>query len=265
MRRFLRAYSCGDEVLARERLRAWYRTELGRRLLADEQVVLESVLPGLFGYHLLQVGAPWEDDLLSSSRIRHRMVVEGLTNDSSAPGTFRADPWALPIASGSLDVLVLPHTLEFQRDPHQVLREAERTLIPEGHVVILCFNPGSLWGLRRLFRGWRHPPPWCGHFLTLTRVKDWLALLGFDTVLARGYFFRPPIHHPGVMERLQFLENTGRRWWPLLGAGYLCVAKKRVVAMTPLRPRWRRRLAGRLEPTLNGHGRRLHERTRGSR
>lgn len=41
------------------------------------------------------------------------------------------------------------------------------------------------------------------------------------------------------MDRLHFLDPAGDRWWPMAGAVYLLVAKKRVVGMTPLRPEWR--------------------------
>lgn len=258
-RRLLGAYRCGEPVRARRQLRAWYRYGLGQQLAETERNMLASVLPNLFGYHLLQVGAPVEADLLESSRIAHCMVLDDVPNsaqpDPVAPmRCLFGQAAALPISSASLDVLVLPHTLEFEENPHQVLREAERTLIPEGHVVILGFNPWSLWGLWRELVGWRGASPWCGRFFTTARLKDWLALLGFDTVLIHRYFFRPPVHHPGAMNRLRFMDRLGQRWWPILGGGYLLVARKRVTTLTPIRPRWRARrvVPGRMtQPSLN--------------
>ena len=151
--------------------------------------------------------------------------------------------------------MVLPHTLEFEENPHQILREVERTLIPEGHVVIMGFNPYSLWGMTRMFIGWRNRTPWCGHFYSTLRIKDWLALLGFDTVLQKSYFFRPPLQHEGSLERLSFMERYGSRWWPFPGGGYILVAKKRLTTLTPIKPRWRssRRFLGNglTEPTAN--------------
>ena len=58
---------------------------------------------------------------------------------------------ALPFPDHSLDLVVLPHALELSRDPHLTLREVERVLVPEGRVMILGFNPASLWGLRQRF------------------------------------------------------------------------------------------------------------------
>jgi SAM-dependent methyltransferase len=240
-KRLLRAYRCPDPATARRKLRDWYGHPLGQELLAAEREQLDSVLPNLFGYHLLQVGIPAPVDLVESSRVSHCMVLDDLPAEAPGAGEhcLFGEAVALPFASDSLDVLLLPHTLEFQRNPHQVLREADRTLVPEGHLVILCFNPWSLWGLWRLLAGWRGQAPWCGQFFTPSRLKDWLALLGFDTILTRSYFFRPPVEHPGLMQRFHLLERTGSRWWSFLGGGFLLVARKRVTTLTPIRPRWR--------------------------
>lgn len=240
--RLLRAYRCKEPVAARRALRAWYGGMLGKRLLDEECRLLDEVLPNLFGYHLLQVGVPAPINLIEASRVSHCMVLADLPHPE--PGLPRERclhgvAAALPIATDSLDVLLLPHTLEFEANPHEVLREADRTLVPEGHVVILMFNPWSLWGLRRMVTGWRDRSPWCGRFLNASRLKDWLALLGFDTIAVRGYFFRPPIHHAGLLHRLRFLERAGGRWWPALGGAYILIARKRVTTLTPIRPRWR--------------------------
>lgn len=243
---------CGLVNLVHAEQRAWYKLNLGRYVLEDERERLDNILPDLFGYHLLQAGRMADADLLQTSRISHRMIMDSdgdVTNPASAL-YGRAD--ALPIASDSLDVLVLPHTLEFEPDPHQVLREAQRALIAEGCLVILGFNPWSLWGLWRLARRNSDKPPWCGRFLSLMRIKDWLALLGFDVVETHPYLFRPPLQHEGIMKKLNFMETTGARLWPNLAGGYVIVAKKRVIALTPIRPATRRRNSirtGVAEPT----------------
>jgi SAM-dependent methyltransferase len=153
----------------------------------------------------------------------------------------------------SIDVILLPHTLEFGGDARDILREADRSLIPEGHLVVLGFNPWSLWGLRRLLSTRRGSAPWCGRFLSVARLKDWLRLLGFDTLYVRTFFFRPPLNRGAILERLRWLEAIAGRQ-PVLPAGvYVLLAKKRVVALTPIRPRWRPRrrmvAAGVTEPT----------------
>lgn len=236
-------------VRARRAMREWYREGLGRGLLDLEQAELDNVLPNLFGYYLVQIGCPVGADLLAASRVRHRVIVDELpVSVAEAAGDvrgscIRANAEYLPVQRDSVDVVLLPHTLEFATDPHGVLREVERVLVPEGHVVILGFNPWSMWGVRRLLtpRRARLAPPWCGEFRSQLRIKDWLALLGFDVVVSRRYFFRPPITHMGIMRRLEFVERVGCRWWPILGGAYMLVAKKRVATLTPIKPRWRPR------------------------
>ncbi len=252
------AYRC-QETTGRvwEQLRDWYRTPLGERVSEQERDLLANVLPNLFGYYLLQVGMPVETDLLSSSRISRRFVIDSASTTIRAPGAERCvgEPHQLPIQSDSVDVVLLPHTLEFSSEPHSVLRETERMLIAEGHVVILGFNPWSFWGVRQLFGRRSGLPPWCGQFLSPTRVRDWLALLGFGTVLARGFLYRPPLQQQRLMERLRFMEQLGARGPYLPAGGYVLVAKKRVATLTPLRRRWRPRrslvASGLAKPTLN--------------
>lgn len=245
MKGWLKAYRCKDSLLAQRQLQAWYEHEPGSTLADAEQQQIGEVLANLFGYHLLQVGGSIPRDLLTHSRIRHRMVMveaEGATPPaSSAEGCFAGQADQLPIGNDAIDVVLCPHLLEYAASPHEVLREVERVLIPEGHVVIAGFNPWSLWGMMRLLRGWNKRAPWCGKFYSSARIRDWLALLGFDTIFTRTFFFRPPFSHSGVLQRLDFLERAGGRWWSRLGGVYIVVAKKRVTTLTPIKPRWRPR------------------------
>ncbi len=234
------------------RLEDWYAGRLGALLWDAERAQLEGLVPNLFGYHALQLGSLGPDrdrELLGMCRIPHRVVI-GPKRDATVG--LAAAPDALPIASDSVDVVLVPHTLEFVERPHEVLREVDRVLVAEGHVVILGFNPWGSWGWRRLFRS--RAVPWCGRFFSQTRIRDWLALLGFDTVAGRGYFYRPPLEYEGLMRRIRFVERLEHHsGWSPLAAAYVLVARKRVVTLTPLRPRRaparRRLVAAGLEPS----------------
>jgi ubiquinone/menaquinone biosynthesis C-methylase UbiE len=147
----------------------------------------------------------------------------------------------LPFPNQSLDLLVLPHTLELARDPHLTLREVERVLVPEGRVMILGFNPASLWGLRQrlgharrsIGLGRRAPPflPRSGEFLNYWRLRDWLRLLSFEVEGGRFGCYRPPYASARWLERSAWMEPLGERWWPVLGAVYFLEAVKRVRGM----------------------------------
>lgn len=239
-------HRCGSDLTAVVGLRDWYRSEAGQRLLDQEKAELDEVLSNLFGYHLLQVGVITEDNLLASSLIPNCMVLQRDAGsvelgDNLSKKVIGGLPDVLPVASDSLDVILMPHVLEFSRNPHQVLREVDRALIPEGNVVITGFNPWSVWLLWHLALGWRKQAPWCGRFLSLPRIKDWLSLLGFDIISTQHVFYRPPIHHDGIMNKLSFIETLGEKFWPFFGASYTLVAKKRVLTFTPIKPRWRSR------------------------
>jgi len=218
---------------------------------------IRQALYNLFGYHIVQVGTCGGVDLLSSSRIAHQVILridEGATAGSPSAPALRCAAVALPIASDSVDVVVLPHTLEFQGDPHQVLREVERVLIGEGHVVIAGFNPRSLWGLWRLGLAWSERSPWNGRFLSMPRLRDWLQLLGFEVVYRQYYYYRPPMRYRLLIDRLGIMDKLGHHLAPMLGAAYLVVARKRIEHLIPIKTQWqlRRRLVttGAAEPSI---------------
>ncbi len=218
-------------------LNKWFETPLGRRLLSEEKYFLQKILPRLFGYHLLQIGNVGYGCLLESSRVRHCCVLSRMAKTICSPySSIHALADALPIASDNIDVVVLPHLLEFEKEPHQVLREVERILIPEGYLVILGFNPMSLWGMWRWMQ--RDAIPWNGRFLSLLRLKDWLALLGFDVKEQQTFFFGLPFQKDHFKNYTTFLEKIGSRWTFNFGAVYLVVAQKRVTTLTPIRQKW---------------------------
>lgn len=246
---------CGELGVAWSGLRAWYQTPLGDGLAATEKGLVDATLADLFGYYLLQIGAVCGTDWLQSSRVSQCTLMDFLSPEHDQSGHMQGMPQALPIQTDSLDVVVMPHVLEFSLHPHAILREVERVLIPEGHLVMLVFNPRSLWSLWRWSVGWRRRAPWCGRFISTTRIKDWMELLGFDVVKLQGYFFRPPLQKTGIMDKLAFYERLGARFWPILGASHLIVARKRVTTLTPIRPSWRPRAKivspGLVEPFQN--------------
>lgn len=243
-----------------ERLQNWFAVPPGADLAQMEVEWLGRVLPELFGYHILQLGTAAAPAAMQSSPISHRVsfVADASGLAQAQNGCAVCAPESLAIANDMVDVIVLPHVLEFSGNPHKVLREVDRVLIGEGHVVLIGFNPWSLWGIWRLMLLWREAPPWCGHFYGLARIRDWLSLLDFEIVQTRKFFYRPPLASRAAMRRLRFMEKLGRYLWPVAGGAYLVVARKRVVPLTPVRMRWRARrsliAAGIAEPSARVPG-----------
>ncbi len=228
-------------------LQNWLNTPQGRYVLAWEQERIDQAVADVFGFNALQFGMP-NCDFLAGNRIPLRARI-----GTAAPVEVLCDLRQLPFAANSIDLIVLPHVLEFHDDPHQILREVERVLIAEGQVVIVGFNPLSLWGAyRRLFANADFP--WNGHYLSVLRLRDWLALLSFE--VNRGNFgcYAPPFRQQKWLQRFRFLELAGDRWWGFAGGVYMIRAVKRVASMRLLQPSWRERLASRkaLAPITRG-------------
>ena len=221
------------EAKQKSTLSGWFSTPQGEYVLRWEQTQFDSAVEDVFGFNAVQVGLP-EFDLLRQNRIALRTRV-GL--DPAVD--LVADSGALPLATGSIDLLALPHVLEFNAHPHRILREAARVLMPEGQIVISGFNPLSLWGLKRTL--WPRQPeyPWCGRFIGLLRLKDWLQLLGFELNGGRFGCYAPPFSQKKWLERSAFMEKAGDRWWPIAGGVYVVRAVKRTIGMRLVMPSWR--------------------------
>ncbi|MEP7057188.1 MAG: methyltransferase domain-containing protein [Caldimonas sp.] len=230
-------------------LAQWLQAPAGRYLLAWEQRHLDQVVADLFGFHALQLGLV-ELDALRANRMPHRWVATETIEPAAAPDSqplprvavaLHCNFDALPFDSQSLDLVVLPHALELARDPHLALREVERVLVPEGRVVVVGFNPASMWGLRQRCghlrrRLWRRRDqnlflPSAGEFLGYRRLRDWLRLLSFEVEAGRFGCYLPPVRSEKWLARLGWMEATGDRWWPVFGAVYFIVAVKRVRGM----------------------------------
>ena len=223
-------------------MRDWFATPPGRYLLAWETTQLDLAVANIFGFHALQLGLP-EMPGLAANRMPHRWLAN---NVPTAGADFITDFSALPFPANSLDLLLLPHSLELTGDPHAALREVERVLVPEGRVIICGLNPASLWGLRqhraRLYQRLRLGQsflPEVGAHIGYRRLRDWLGLLGFEVELGRFGCYRPAFSSEQWLQRFKWMDAVGARWWPILGAVYFIVAVKRVRGMTLLSPAWK--------------------------
>jgi SAM-dependent methyltransferase len=230
---------------------SWLTSGLGKAVLQAESELMVEALDDVFGWELLQLGL-WgpRDSLLSGCRTRRHAVVANKPSPI-ADADVGARLSQLPIANGAVDAVVLPHTLEFETDPFAVVREADRVLAGEGHLVVLGFRPFSLWGFRSraISRGY---PPGLRRMLGARRVADWLELLGYDVGLTRNYLFTPPWggNAPRPGEPSALLRRGWIKPWP--AAAYLLKARKRVYTLTPIRPRVRERaqpIGGLVKPT----------------
>lgn len=236
-------------------LHDWFLTPPGQYLLNWEREQVDNCVADVFGYHALQLGVP-QLDALRTNRMPHRWLAteHGLPRASAAmPGSSNANPVALqthfsalPFSAHSLDLLVLPHSLELSDDPHATLREVERVLVPEGRVVICGFNPVSLWGfLQHRGHVYRRMGfsnlflPTTGEFIGVRRLRDWLNLLGFEVEVVRFGCYRPGVKTTKWLQRFEWMDRIGAKWWPIFGSSYLIVAVKRVRGVRLMGASWK--------------------------
>ncbi|BCM24962.1 class I SAM-dependent methyltransferase [Methyloradius palustris] len=210
----------------------WLSTALGMYLQSKEQELFDEAVANIFGFNAVQIGL-LDIDLLRNSRIPYAYRA-----DVNA-GLLRCDSTRLPFLSNSIDLLVMPHGLDFSKYAHETLREAERVLVPEGYVIITGFNPFSSWGLKRFLLK-RKGYPWRANFLTLLRIKDWLALLGLELVTTRMACYSPPFTSPKWLQKFRFMDKIAGKWCPMMGGVYFLVAQKRVVNMRLIKPKWKK-------------------------
>lgn len=231
----------------------WLASPLGRALQQQEARVVEEAFDGIFGEQCLQLGL-WGDPraFLKYPRIQRCASVADPDNVIAEDG--RPDAYGqlqlLPIASESIDAVILPHTLEFNERPQAIIREVHRILRSDGHVVILGFKPGGLWGLRRLIPGIGLPPA-AETLISDRQLSDWLQLLDLRIHKTEPYFFRWPFSASRRLTSPEW-DRRGRRWWPELAACYMLKAQKRVLTLTPVRKPWLARpkaVGGLVNPT----------------
>ncbi len=224
-----------DTVSPAAALDAWLAGPYGRLLIEAERTQLAAALEDVFGAHCIQIGH-WGPPaaFLPLARTPRR----GLVAEPGATGDCISHASSLAIQTASVDAVILPHTLEFEPEPHEVLREVERVLVGEGHVLILGFEPVSPWALRHHLSRDGFPPGLTG-LLSRRRLRDWLRLLGFDVLDVRRFVHVLPFEGLASGPIARGLERAGGRLGGRLGNAYLLKARKRVYSMTPIRPRRR--------------------------
>lgn len=218
-------------------LQAWYDSPVGQRIWQSEQKLLDHHLPDLFGYHLMTLGVCPALPLADASPIHHRFALSPLATDGGVAAC--AVLHELPIESESIDVALLHHSLDYSEDPHQLLRETARVLIPYGYVLIMGFQRWSALGLQQMLRARLTDSLVDNHeFISVTRLHDWLKLLDFEIIKSRHTVYIPPQLSEGFRRRLGWLERFGWGAQFPFGSVYFVLARKTVAGVTPVTTPW---------------------------
>ncbi|WP_422137949.1 hypothetical protein [Endozoicomonas sp. ALC020] len=217
-------------------LQGWMQSGAGEFVLETERCHIEHELKYIFGYHAVELSVSPTAALLSESQVSRNFQFHPLNSEPTS--SLLLDPYHWPIAPGSLDLVLLHHMVEVSDRPHRLLSEAGHTIIPGGKMMVVGFNPLSLCnikrmilpGYRRLFSGVQ--------FISPSRMKDWLTLLGFsvEKVIHGAYLF--PSTHSAMGLKSELIEQRCRSWMLPFGSFYIIVATREVAGMTPIKPVW---------------------------
>lgn len=211
----------------------WMDGPLGEFLLRTEQDLLTEQLQNIYGYHLLQIGDYLPFEVQDASPITHQVSFNAL--DLGRGVHVKGDLDHLPFASSSIDLVVLPHTLETVAKPNHILNEVYRVLIPEGHVFITGFNPFSTWGIKELFQNRRRSSKYEGAFIARWRLQNWLSFLDCEILSSSYFLHRPPVTNQKILQKLALLDRLGGYFKSFMGGAYYILAQKQVSTMTPVK------------------------------
>ena len=212
----------------------WFKSPLGQYLLNLEYGYINPVVMDTFGFYAIQMGN-FDIDFLDHSRIPNKFSL------NSNHADLMVSNEALPFEEASVDLIIAPHILEQMAEPYELLKEIHRVLMSEGRLIISGFNPMSLWGIKRLL-SFDIDYPWNTKFIPLSKIKEWLPIIGLEMVEGKMGCYVPPIQQSLWLKKLHTMEKLGDRWWPMLGGFYFLVIQKRVHGMTPIRPLWKKKL-----------------------
>ena len=206
----------------------WFETPIGSVYRHAESALLSQKLRENFRAEVLQLDfVGWEDEFHEAMRFAHYTILDKHVAEQSKYTRIVGETNNLPIETHSVDIVIMPHTLEFDDNPHQVLREVNRVLKPEGIVLLMGFNPWAFWHLPRFFPKAKLKTPWNGKFISRYRVMDWLKLLNFEIEESQGCCLFPLMKKQTATTKLTLLKKF-LAWTPFMPAAYFIMAVKRV-------------------------------------
>lgn len=214
---------------------SWNDLPLGNELKLLIEKEITEVSRKFFGYHLVRLGHLSSQIELSACPIKHQV---NITSNVQTYTNLLGSSVDLPLSENCVDVFVLAHELDFAKDPHQILREIDRTIMPNGYVVITGFNPFSLCGLFKYLPINKGSVLHDARFFSSARVKDWLQLLGFEIVDVRSLLFNE-LFLQRKLRGSSKLNTWCQQYLPLLTTMYVIVARKREIPLSMIKPKWK--------------------------
>lgn len=204
-------------------------------LKARYEQELSPLVQKCFGYHLVKLGELSQALELKSCPIKHQVCHSYQAHPDAG---VIAKATELPYQAKSIDAILMTHVLDYASDPHHVLREVDHCLIPNGHLIIVGFNPYSAAGLAKWLPVKKQNALHDARFFSRSRVRDWLSLMGYQVTVEKRFLFsemlfkRAPVKtrswHPVAQKHLSFFASV-----------YILVAKKQEFPLSLIKPVWK--------------------------
>ena len=201
----------------------WLLDSIGSRLIIDEQQAFSDLSAACFGDYFLQLGI-WgqSSTFFKKTPIKNCFLI---ATHSFGEIDLVTDFSHLPLQEKTVDVVFLPHTLEQCNNQREVLSRSTNAINESGALIVLGFNPISLWGLRHWFSG-KNFLPGIHRLISPNQYTRWLVDFGFR--VEKIHYFHAII--PQRKEHELPLKN--KMFNPFLCACYMIVARKEVIPAT---------------------------------
>lgn len=232
--------------------RVWQELPAGELIQAATQSVCDELSQRVFGYHFVKLGNLSSQIALPHCAVKHHIHQCKTLNPKA---DLVADSHVLPFVENSVDGFLLANELDFAQDPHEILREVDRTITGSGYVIISGFNPYSLTGLGKYLPIKRDNILHDARFFPAGRVRDWLQLLGYEIIEQRHLMFSM-LFFTGKLQLPNKVRDWLSRHCPWCSSMYVILARKRTFPMTTVKPKWK------LKPRFSPVGASMRESTK---
>jgi predicted SAM-dependent methyltransferase len=206
----------------------WFYTPKGRLLKNQEAAYLKQSITVSCKQVIVQIGAlGWEDEYIDCSTYEQFYVLDDEQPAWYETKQIRSLSYILPFKPEMVDLVILPHILEFSANKHEILRKVDRILKPEGKLIILGFNPWNAYINLQYIKYREKGAPWIPSLVGRAKILDWLNLLNFEVDIAAGFNF----------DKVATLASDGKkRKQEFFVAAYAVKAIKRCYRLIPLTP-----------------------------
>lgn len=226
------------DIKVRQDFQQWYQSDLGTNILTQELALLQNLIGTDVGYYFL-AQSPLKQLEISAPLLKNKMMLAPVLELGATKNLIIANANELPIDSEGIDVHILHHTLELSDTPHDDLREAARSLLPSGKLIIVGFNSCSFFRIRQIFSS-KTTAPWNASFIAVKRLEDWLKVAGLTLQSADYLYYSPPFKSIYWQEKFKPVETLLAKSKLPIGGVYVITATKQTHRLISQKPRWRR-------------------------